>query len=272
MNGEPKPLIVDDAWLTQHIEQVRLFDVRLLSRYVRGHIPGAVHFDLDLVVRDNDHFSIAHPDLLHDLLEENGITPEMPVVIYDDTNGFDAARLFWTLEYAGHTDVRILDGGIRAWRANNRPISLEAPHIQRTTYAPFEIDQSRHVDGDWILHHLENDALTLIDTRTEQEFTGEHIFSLHGGHIPGALHVEWQQNFRGGQYLPVDQLSDLYRNVPKTNHVITYCQFGYRAAANYVALRVLGYPYVALYDDSWSEWGDRHDVPLVAMAWGDTGS
>lgn len=272
MNGEPNPILVDVDWLHQQGARVRVLDVRLLSRYVRGHIPGALHFDLDLVVRDNGHFSVASADLLHNLLEEYGITPDMTVVVYDHDNGFNAARLFWTLEYAGHTNVRLLDGGMHTWKREGYPLSLTVPNVERVTYPPIEIDHSRRVDGAWIKQYLDDEALTLIDTRTVEEFTGEHIFSMYGGHIPGALHINWQKNFYGGKYLNQAELARLYAQVPRTNQIVTYCQVGYRAAATYVALRALGYPYVALYDDSWSEWGDHDDYPLAAAAWGDAGA
>lgn len=265
MTNQSSQLLVDFEWLVAHADDVRILDARLLSQYMNGHIPGAVHFDLDLVVKDDGHFSVIGPELMQDLLEECGITPNTTVVIYDNSNSFEAARLFWTLEYFGHQDVRILDGGIVTWRRSRCPVSKIPPIIERAVYPQVNIDPTRRVSTAWIAKHLDDEALSLVDTRSTKEHTGEAMYSFYGGHIPNSVHIDWQHNFYQGLYLSAEDLTALYAQIPNHNHVVAYCQAGYRAAVAYVALRVLGYASIALYDASWSEWGDRHDLPITTL-------
>jgi thiosulfate/3-mercaptopyruvate sulfurtransferase len=105
----------------------------------------------------------------------------------------------------------------------------------------------------------------ILDTRTEEEYSGTTVRARRGGAIPGAVHIEWTRNLSPcGEFKDAAELKRMYRDAGVTpdREVITYCQGGYRAAHSYLALRLLGYPRVRSYVGSWKEWGDREDLPV----------
>lgn len=238
----------------------RILDVRPLPAYLQGHIPGAVWFDVNLIVGAEPHFNIVSGEWLASLLGEVGISPETTVIIYDQSNGYHATRLWWTMTAYNHADVQLLDGGFAHWAA---PISTQAPSITPASYPIPALDTAHLADLDEVRRGIDDPGTLLIDTRTTEEFTGQVAYAKHGGHIPGALHIDWQRHYQSGLYLPPDDLRTLYAPALDTACVITYCQIGYRATATYFALHLLGLEHVAVYDASWSAWGNRDDTPIA---------
>ena len=113
---------------------------------------------------------------------------------------------------------------------------------------------------------LSDPTVALLDSRSADEYTGKDVRARRGGHIPGAVNVEWKQNLRpDGTFKPVDELRAMYaaQAITPDKTVVTYCQTHHRAAQSYFVLRLLGYPRLVGYDRSWSEWGNRDDLPLA---------
>ena len=102
----------------------------------------------------------------------------------------------------------------------------------------------------------------IVDARTKDEFTGEHIRAARAGHIPAAINIDWQRNIKGESFKGLEQLRSLYSNIPKNSRIITYCQGGYRAANSFLALKILGYKDVRMYLGSWGEWGNKPNLPI----------
>jgi thiosulfate/3-mercaptopyruvate sulfurtransferase len=106
----------------------------------------------------------------------------------------------------------------------------------------------------------------VVDTRTPAEYAGKDVRARRGGHIPGAINIEWEQNLRpDGTFRSADELRAMYaaQAVTPDKTVVTYCQTHHRAAHTYFVLRLLGYPRLVGYDRSWSEWGNRDDLPIA---------
>ena len=243
-----------------------IVDTRPAESFAQGHLPGAIHLDLW-------GFSLIDTDeaprrsflwMIHHVLEQRGINASRPVIIYEDSSGIRAARLFWFLEYFGHPDVRILDGGFSAWLDAHFPVTRDA-----TVPKPVEWKVTPREDraAGWkdVALRLDNPDAAMLDTRSDDEYSGRVARAKRGGAIPGAVHVEWTRNLgEDGAFKPDAELRAMYESAGITpdKEVIAYCQGGYRAAHGYLALRLLGYPRVRNYLGSWKEWGDRLELPI----------
>jgi thiosulfate/3-mercaptopyruvate sulfurtransferase len=246
--------------------QLCLVDVRPAEQFAQGHIPGAVHFDLfGLSLVDTSEAPLkAFMYMIHHVFELRGVCETKEVVFYEANSGMRAARGLWFLEYFGHTNVRMLDGGIDAWKTSNGPITTE-PVVPKA--ANFKIAERREVlaTADDVLKSLHKKEFSILDTRSDGEYRGTHIRAARGGAIPGAVHIEWTDNLdAGGKFKSNAELKAMYdkAGITPDQEVLSYCQGGYRAAHSYVALRLLGFPKVRNYIGSWKEWGDRLDLPI----------
>jgi thiosulfate/3-mercaptopyruvate sulfurtransferase len=243
-----------------------IIDVRPAEDYANGHIPGATHFDLfGLSLIDTSEAPLkAFMFMIHHVLELRGVDETKQVVFYEANSGMRAARGVWFLEYYGHPNVKMLDGGFDAWKAAGAPVTTVATSPKAATFNSVE---SREVlaTAEDVLRSLNKKEIAILDTRSRGEFLGTHVRAARGGAIPGAIHIEWTDNIAAdGKFKPNTKLQAMYEKAGITpdKEVVSYCQGGYRAAHSYVALRLLGFPRVRNYIGSWKEWGDRTDLPL----------
>jgi thiosulfate/3-mercaptopyruvate sulfurtransferase len=243
-----------------------VLDVRPAEAFAVSRLPGALHIDLwGVSLIDTDPAPLrAFMWMIGHLFSLRGVTPERPVVVYEDQSGIRAARAFWFLEYLGHPNVRVLDGGFPAWTRAGLAVTTEV-----TTPVPSswhgEATPAVLATWDQVRDRLGATDVAIVDTRTAAEYYGEQVRAKRGGAIPGAVHLEWTQNLSpDGTYKSVHDLRAMYAalGVTPDREVVTYCQGGYRAAHTYLALRLLGFPRVRAYTGSWKEWGDREDLPI----------
>jgi thiosulfate/3-mercaptopyruvate sulfurtransferase len=243
-----------------------IIDTRPAEDYARGHLPGATHFDLfGLSLIDTSDAPLkAFMFMIHHVLELRGVSEEKEVVFYGDNSDMRAARGLWFLEYFGHPNVKMLDGGFKAWQVAGAPITTDTVKPKE---AKFKISEQRNVlaTADDVLRSLGKEDIAILDTRSEGEHRGTHVRAARGGAIPGSIHLEWTQNLdANGKFKSNNELKAMYdkAGITPNKEVVSYCQGGYRAAHSYVALRLLGFPKVRNYIGSWKEWGDRLDLPL----------
>jgi thiosulfate/3-mercaptopyruvate sulfurtransferase len=243
-----------------------LLDLRPAEAFAQGHIAGALHLDLwGLSLIDTSEAPLrAFVWMIGHLFSLRGVTPDRPVVVYEEDSGIRAARAFWFLEYLRHPNVRLLDGGIGAWTAAGLRVTTDVA-------APVQSDWHGTPDpallATWadVRQRLGDAGTALVDTRSDAEYYAEIVRARRGGAIPGAVNLEWTHNLReDGTLKPQEELAAMYAasGVTPEREVVTYCQGGYRAAHTYLALRLLGYPRVRNYLGSWKEWGDREDLPI----------
>jgi thiosulfate/3-mercaptopyruvate sulfurtransferase len=243
-----------------------VIDVRPAEDYARGHIPGATHFDLfGLSLIDTSDAPLqAFMFMIHHVLELRGVSENKEVVFYEDNSGMRAARGLWFLEYYGHPNVKMLDGGFKAWQAAGAPVATDAATPKAATFKTKERREVLATAAD-VLSALTKPNIAILDTRSAGEYFGTHVRAARGGAIPGAVHIEWTDNLDSeGKFKSDADLKRMYDKVGITadKEVVSYCQGGYRAAHSYVALRLLGFPKVRNYIGSWKEWGDRTDLPI----------
>jgi thiosulfate/3-mercaptopyruvate sulfurtransferase len=254
--------------LRSHLQDPRLvlLDLRPPEAYANSHIPGARSFDIfgisliDTRPQPLDAFLW----IIEHLIQAKGINDDSTVVIYDDIAGMRSARLFWFLEFFGHRDVHVLNGGFNAWSAAGLPVTHEA---SIPTSGNFKMKPRSELlaTAEDVLGRLNSPGTVLVDTRSDDEYTGKIVRAARGGRIPGAIHLEWTNNLDAlGFFKDAEELRTMYgtQNIPPEKEVIPYCQGGYRAAHTYLALRLLGYPRVRNYLGSWAEWGRRIDLPI----------
>jgi thiosulfate/3-mercaptopyruvate sulfurtransferase len=246
--------------------RILLLDLRPAEAFAAGHLPGAVHLDLfGISLIDTDPAPMrAFIWIIEHLLASRGVKADRPIVLYETNSGMRVARAFWFLEYLGHQNVRVLDGGYAAWQAAGLPVSTDAVAPSTGEWTGIR-DADRLATWRDVLDRLGHSEAVVVDTRSDGEYCGTTVRAKRGGAIPGAVHIEWTRNLAAdGSFKPADELRNMYVNAGVTpdREVITYCQGGYRAAHTYLALRLLGYPRVRNYLGSWKEWGDREDLPI----------
>jgi thiosulfate/3-mercaptopyruvate sulfurtransferase len=280
-----KGALVSAEWLEANLSNpnVRIIEVSVVPGvYERGHIPGAVNFVWHTDLVDTVQRDIVPADRFQNLIQTAGINNETLVVIYGDNNNWFAAWGAWVFHLYGFENVRLLDGGRVKWEADGRTLSLEAPTYPKGN-AILENFQSglRARLGD-VLAVVESDIPgVLLDIRSPAEYNGELFapegvseLSVRAGHIPGALNVPWGQNVNeDGTFKSLDELRTLYAGfgVDGSTPVITYCRIGERAALTWFVLsQLLGYN-AALYDGSWTEYGNTVALPIenpAGTVWG----
>jgi len=241
-------------------------DLRPAEEFAHGQLPGAVHLDLwGVSLIDTSEAPLrAFMWMIGHLFSLRGISPARPVLVYEQDSGMRAARALWLLEYLGHPDVRLLDGGFTQWRRDGRTISTDpvAPTPSDWHGTP---DPSRLATWHDVYDRLGNPDTVIVDTRSAAEYYGDAVRAKRGGAIPGAVHLEWKENLTAsGAYKSDAELKTMYDTLGVTpdREVVTYCQGGYRAAHTYHALKRIGFPRVRVYTGSWKEWGDREDLPI----------
>jgi thiosulfate/3-mercaptopyruvate sulfurtransferase len=259
-------LLVTAEWLAARKSDraVVLVDTRPPADYWAGHLEGARHFDP---------FPFHHSDTGESSMNEFhgqlvwifsmlGLTGRETVVFYEENSGMRATRGAWLLEYMGHPSVRILDGGLN--RMAEKKLVTAPVEVVPTNFEQ-SLKQNALATYRHVADHLGHPDAQLFDVRSDEEYFGERVRARRGGAIPGAIHRDWTHNLdAGGAFKPAGQLrAELEElGLRPEREIIAYCQGGYRSAHAYYALRLAGYPRVRNYLGSWSEWGNREDLPV----------
>ena len=278
MTGLARPeLLASTEWVAEHLgrDALRIVDVRWrpdgTSRQLfgQGHIPGAAHLDwaAELIDRhDAGHaLLLAGPAQVTAALGRAGVGDGTTLVIYDDTLGLYASRVWWSLRAYGFESARILDGGYPAWVEEGRPVSSADLPAEPAVFTPRGQLRMRLTTTD-VRALLGSPDVMLLDARAPAEYRGFEGNSRRLGHIPGAvnvptggMHEPGSQRLRSGAELR----EILHRaNVTRGRRMVCYDGGGVAATKLAFVLTLLGHDDVAVYDGGWTEWGDRLDLPV----------
>jgi thiosulfate/3-mercaptopyruvate sulfurtransferase len=274
------PKLVTTGWLADHLDDSGLRIVEVdedTEAYYRGHISHAVAVNWTSDLQDPVRRDFVSPDAFAALQDRLGITNSTAVVLYGGNNNWFAAYAYWYYKVYGHGDVRLLDGGRKAWELEGRPMVTASPEIRATTgYRPAEPDLAiRAFRGQVLDGYVGNTRAALVDVRSPEEYRGERLAPDHlpneaaqrPGHIPGAVNIPWAKAVdpESGRFLSGDQLRALYgdQGITADHDIVAYCRIGERSAHTWFVLHeLLGYPKVRNYDGSWTEWGSLVGVPI----------
>ena len=232
--------------------------------YAQGHLPGAVHADLHddlsgpIVPGRTGRHPLPDIDAFADKLGAWGISVDTQVVAYDEAAGTFAARPWWMLRYMGHDAVAVLDGGLRRWRSEGRPMTTEIPQPHPCSFVA-RARRDRVANSADVLARLDDPAWVIVDSRTPERYRGEvEPIDPVAGHIRGAINLPFTENVdERGVFLPTERLRRRFepplagRGV---DHTIFYCGSGVTAAHNLLAVAHAGLGDALLYAGSWSEW------------------
>ena len=188
------PLILEASELKDHLsnDDVLIIDLSSPNTYVQYHIPGAVFLNYEWIVRVEQPRMGLLPteEQLSNVLGSLGLTKDKHVVVYDDEGGGRACRFLWTLDVAGHKNFSLLNGGLQAWSNHGNEISSVITYPTPCDYN-VEMDFEPVATRQYILDHLSDDNVAIFDNRSSAEFDGTKVFARRGGHIPGAVNMDW---------------------------------------------------------------------------------
>jgi thiosulfate/3-mercaptopyruvate sulfurtransferase len=269
LRDEPRPAVLDVRWA--------LGDPDGRKHFAARRIPGSVYVDLDTELAAEPTPSAGrHPlpdvDALQAAAHRWGVSGDAGVVVLDDNGGLAAARAWWLLRWAGVADVRVLDGGLRAWEAEGHPVDDESVPV----HEPAEGDvvlrpgQLPTLDVDQAAELAR--AGLLLDARAGERYRGEvEPIDPRAGHIPGAVSAPTSENLTSdGVFRSAEELRARFTEygapaAAEADTLGVYCGSGVTAAHQILALRIAGID-AALYPGSWSQWSGDPERPVATGA------
>ncbi|HSW35064.1 MAG TPA: rhodanese-like domain-containing protein [Candidatus Limnocylindrales bacterium] len=237
-------------------DQVVLVDMQAAEAYAAGHIEGAVNITLGEIVVNQPYPSLLAPaEQFAQVIGSRGIDNDTLIIIYDDNNNMDAARLWWSLRVYGHEQARVVSGGFAALQREGMALSTTAPTPEAKTFRAGNADESliAKITEVELQVEIPQDNVILLDTRSREEFVE--------GTIPGAVMVDFiENNFADGTFRPVQQILIHYkeRDITADNEIIIFCAVSVRGAQTFLALFNAGYRNLKLYDGGMVEYAAIH--------------
>jgi thiosulfate/3-mercaptopyruvate sulfurtransferase len=273
-HGTRQSLLVSTAWLTEHLRDPKLVVLAVVDdkTFAEGHIPGAQRIDLTFIQLPPGpgKLTLELPPAA-DLVEtfsKLGVSSDSHVVLYfaNDNWASRTTRVFLTLDSIGMGgNTSILDGGLTAWKTENRAVTTEVKAATRGNL--IACPQSDVVaDLDFVRANLQHPGVAIIDARNAEYYTGASTSTgKRAGHIPGATNLTFSTLLdANGKFKSPEVLASMFRDagVKQGDRVVSYCHIGQQATVVYFVARYLGYD-ARMFDGSWEEWSAHSDLPAV---------
>lgn len=275
--------LVSTEWLAEHLDapDVRVIDATSFlpnvprnprAEYEACHIPGAVFFDInDIADSDNPlPHMIPSAEKFSSKVRKLGLGDGNRIVAYDANGGSSAScRAWWMFRLFGHDDVAVLNGGLPKWVAEGRPTE-DIPPVPRERHFTARQNNFLVRNVGQLIENIGTKREQVVDVRSPGRFTGvdpEPRPARKKGHIPGSLNLPFPKLLdpdKGGVFRSADEIKAAVEaaGIDLTRPVVTSCGSGVTACVGALALYLIGYKEVAIYDGSWAEWGDHFDTPV----------
>ena len=259
--------LVETDWVAAHATDagIRIVDMRR-SGYEAGHVPEAVYLAPE-AIRDANAAPtfLPTPAAFKAMMEKLGIGDSTRVVVYDES-GIYATRLWWILNYFGHTNVAVVNGGWRKWTAEQRPTVTTATAARTAQFTPKPTPKWLATASD-VVAAIDKPGTKIVDARTEREIGGATQANIkRGGFVPSSVPVYYEEMLdpQKRTFKSADEIKQIYesRGILPSHQVIVYCLVGMRASTDIFALHLIGYDNLRNYYGAWEEWGNRDDLPL----------
>ncbi len=273
--------VVSTQWLSDNLEDrnVCVVDATVhlpdtgrdaQAEYLAEHIPGALFFDLARIADPDNPLPRKFPSRERFAAEVGalGIDNSTHVIAYDTPGLYSAARVWWLFRHYGYDQVSILDGGLKAWKAENRPVEAGAVERGPATFVP---GKERDLFASWrdVLRASDEGSARILDARTPGRFSGAELDRYPGaraGHIPGSRNLYWADLLdpQTRKLLPVASIRERFEKAGMTANepLVLSCGSGLTACILALGLHVTGRDRWQVYDGSWDEWGRRADLPV----------
>ena len=231
-------------------KDVIIVSARKASDYSKIHIKGAVNVDVaKLEAEGGIKGKLKSPAEMAKMLGDKGISRTSKIVVYDNGQNIRAGRLYWILNYLGATDVRMLDGHLKAWKAARKPLTKTGTKLKAVTFTP-QVNESLYATKSYVQSKLNSSSAVLVDVQSKEEFDK--------GHIDGAVIVVHKELLtEDGKLKSKEELGSIFSSAGVTSdkEVILYCASSARAGIAYLALKsILNYPKVRVYEDGYNGW------------------
>jgi len=246
-----------------------IVDLSSLENYSKGHINGAIWLDYKVTQNTNPpHGYLPDVEQLRQIFSSLGHNPNKTYVVYDDEGGGWAGRFIWMLDSINHHNYFYLNGGIHAWNAENLPITTQIATVTKTN-SKITISHVPTADLAYVQSKINKPNTIIWDARSPAEYSGEKILAKYGGHIVGAINLEWTCCMDKSSNLRIAKnIAQLLQNkgITKDKEIITYCQAHHRSGFTYLVAKILGFTNVKAYAGAWSEWGNLDTTSITTVS------
>lgn len=264
---------VDELQKIAKEPNIKILDFRKSDFYANEHIEGAMNIWRTDIENASYSYNGMMPgrEQMETLFSGLGINTSNTIIIYDDNALVDSSRLWWILQNYDFTNVRLLNGGISAWKAQNGAISTETPVTTKANFKLSDMPSMKyHISKEKMIQAVANKTI-IVDARTDDEYSGKRQKegATKGGRIPNSILIDWAEavNYNGDKKIKsIEDLEKIYSRLgaSKDDTIIAYCHSGVRSAhTTFVLTQMLGYKNVKNYDGSWTEWSQFNDLPSV---------
>ncbi|MDG1079564.1 MAG: rhodanese-like domain-containing protein [Porticoccaceae bacterium] len=235
--------------------------------YCQKHVPSAVHLQPGVLMAGTAPYPGKLPTIeqLTNIIQYLGIDAGSHVVIYDDEGGGWAGRFAWTLDLLGYQNWSYLNGGIVAWIREGFATESQANQATASNTSVSIANPTVWVSTDDIISQLGNSDFAVWDARSPGEYSGNMVRSARGGHIPGAINIEWTELMDRQRNLRIREDAQALLSsagLGRDKAIATHCQSHHRSGFTYMVARILDYKHISAYDGSWAEWGSLDHTPI----------
>ena len=273
--------LVETDWLAEHLDApgIVILDGSMhlptsgrnaRAEYLEQHIPGALFFDIDDIADEKSPLPHMLPSAtkFSSRMKKMGIGDGMDIIAYDSEGLYSAARVWWMFRTMGNESVRVLNGGLKKWKAEGRPLEDGEPRKRSERHFTSMLNAALVRDVGDVQALIGSPAAQIVDARSAGRFTGaapEPRKGLRSGRIPGSRNVPFGSLLNpDGTLRPAEELREIFADagVEIDKPVVASCGSGVTAGVIALALAVLGRADAAVYDGSWTEWGADQNLPI----------